>query len=68
MSIADIQKPFKFVTQEFQIGECIFDSLSGALISGPAITKSMSQYHDPDGIDVFEDDPIQFQSHQGSFA
>lgn len=64
LSIADIQKPYKFVTQEFQIGECIFDSLSGELISGPEISKSTYQYHDPDGIDVFEDDPIPPQSQQ----
>lgn len=64
LSIADIQQPFKSVPHEFQIGECIFDSLSGELISGPEISKSTYQYHDPDGIDVFEDDPIPPQSQQ----
>lgn len=64
LSIAEIQQPFKSVPQEFQIGKCIFDSLSGALISGAEIATSNFQYHDPDGIDVFEDDPIQLQSQQ----
>lgn len=64
LSIAELQQPFKSVAHEFQIGGCIFDSLSGALISGPEISKSTYQYHDPDGIDVFEDDPIPLQSQQ----
>jgi len=64
LSISDIQQPFKSVPQEFQIGGSIFDSLSGELISAPEISKSTNQYHDPDGIDVFEDDPIALQSQQ----
>ncbi|WP_284087410.1 DEAD/DEAH box helicase [Acinetobacter nosocomialis] len=64
LSIANIQQPFKSVPHEFQIGECIFNSLSGELISGPEISKSTHQYHDPDGIDVFEDDPVPLQLQQ----
>ncbi|TCB65875.1 hypothetical protein [Acinetobacter sp. ANC 4178] len=64
LSIDELQKSYKSVPQEFQIGGSIFDSLSGELISGPEISKTTYQYHDPDGIDVFEDDPIPPQSQQ----